>query len=391
MSIFNKVHERRSSASVKWDMMNVVYNLKDTTELLPMWVADMDFPPPAALTEALKTRLEHPIFGYTFADDDVKNSIVHWYNTRHQWTIDPNTIIFQPGVVPAIATVIETFTEAGDKIGMSTPAYPPFTNVPAAQQREVVTCELTEQDGHYTMDFDKLEEIFRSGIKLFVLCNPHNPIGIVWSPEELEQLVALCIQYDVYLLSDEIHADISILKSYTPVLTLANANEAKIITCIAPTKTFNIAGIHAAMIVAPDRKLYTAIEKNTQAHGNLGLNTFASTAVKAVYTDGAPWLDELLSYLKNNMEYVVKELNAIEGLKVEIPDATYLMWIDYRKTGIEEKELMGRLLSVGQVALDPGTKYGEAGRGFLRINVACPFELLQDGVERIKRTMATFE
>ena len=391
MSIFNKVHERRSSASVKWDMMNVVYNLKDTTELLPMWVADMDFPPPAALTEALKTRLEHPIFGYTFADNDVKNSIVHWYNTRHQWTIDSNTIIFQPGVVPAIATVIETFTEAGDKIGMSTPAYPPFTNVPAAQQREVVTCELTEQDGHYTMNFEELEEIFRSGIKLFVLCNPHNPIGIVWSPEELEQLVALCIQYDVYLLSDEIHADISIQKAYTPVLTLANATEAKIITCIAPTKTFNIAGIHAAMIVAPDKKLFTAIEKNTQAHGNLGLNTFASTAVKAVYTEGAAWLDDLLIYLKNNMEYVVKELNAIEGLKVEIPDATYLMWIDYRKTGIEEKELMARLLSVGQVALDPGTKYGEAGRGFLRINVACPFELLQDGVERIKRTMATFE
>lgn len=390
MSIFNKVHERRSSSSVKWDMMNVVYNLKDTTELLPMWVADMDFPPPAALTEALKTRLEHPIFGYTFADNDVKDAIVHWYNTRHQWTIDPNTIIFQPGVVPAIATVIETFTEPGDKIGMSTPAYPPFTSVPAAQKREVVTCELTEQNGHYTMNFEELEEIFRSGIKLFVLCNPHNPIGIVWSPEELEQLVALCIQYDVYLLSDEIHADISIQKSYKPVLTLENVNEAKIITCIAPTKTFNIAGIHAAMIVAPDRKLFTAIEKNTQSHGNLGLNTFASTAVKAVYTEGAAWLDELLGYLKNNMEYVVKELNAIEGVHVDMPDATYLMWIDYRKTGIEEKELMARLLSVGQVALDPGTKYGEAGRGFLRINVACPFELLQDGVERIKRTMATF-
>lgn len=145
------------------------------------------------------------------------------------------------------------------------------------------------------------------------------------------------------------------------------------------------------MIVASDRKLFTAIEKNTQAHGNLGLNTFASTAVKAVYSEGAAWLDDLLVYIKNNMEYVAKELNAIEGLDVEIPDATYLMWIDYRKTGIEEKELMARLLSVGQVALDPGTKYGEAGRGFLRINVACPFELLQDGVERIKRTMATFE
>lgn len=391
MSFFNVIHERRHSASVKWDKVSEVYNLENTTNILPMWIADMDFPPPAAVTEALKARIDHPIFGYTFIDNDVKDSIVHWYNTRHQWSIDPNTIIFQAGVVPAIATVIETFTEVGDKIGMSTPAYPPFINVPAAQKREVVTCELAEQNGHYTMNFENIEEIFRNGIKLFILCNPHNPAGIVWSQEELEQLVALCIQYDVYLLSDEIHADILIRKAYTPVLTLPNANEAKIVTCIAPTKTFNIAGIHAAMIVAPNRKLYTAIEENTQAHGNLGLNTFASTAVKAVYTEGAAWLDELLVYFKKNMEYVAKELNAIEGIHVEIPEATYLMWIDYRKTGVEEKEIMARLLSTGQVALDPGTKYGEAGRGFLRINVACPFELVQDGVERIKQTMATFE
>lgn len=391
MSIFNEIHARRNSDSIKWDMMSAVYNLEDTSNILPMWVADMDFPPPPAMTQAIKERLEHPIFGYTFASDEVKDAIVKWYETRHQWNIDPSTILFQPGVVPAIATIIETFTEVGDKIAMSTPAYPPFFNVPKDQMREVVTCDLTEENGIYTINFETLEEVFRTGVKMFILCNPHNPAGIVWGRKELEQLVALCIQYDVYLLSDEIHADILIQKAYTPIFTLPNAAEAKIITCIAPTKTFNIAGIHAAMIVAPNKELFTALGKNAQAHGNLGLNTFASTAVKAVYNDGGQWLDELLLYLKNNMEYVAKELNAIEGINVKIPDATYLMWIDYRATGIEEKELMNRLLTIGQVALDPGTKYTEAGRGFLRINVACPFDTLKVGVEGIKKALQTFK
>ena len=391
MSIFNEIHERRNSNSIKWDMMNAVYNLEDTSNILPMWVADMDFPPPPAMIQAIKERLEHPVFGYTFANNEVKDAIVKWYETRHKWSIDPPTILFQPGVVPAIATIIETFTEVGDKIAMSTPAYPPFFNVPKEQMREVVTCDLTEENGIYTINFETLEEVFRTGIKMFILCNPHNPAGIVWGREELEQLVALCIQYDVYLLSDEIHADILIQKSYTPILTLENVNEAKIITCIAPTKTFNIAGIHAAMIVTPNKKLFTALEKNMQAHGNLGLNIFACTAVSAVYNEGGAWLDDLLLYLKNNMDYVAQELNAIEGINVKIPDATYLMWIDYRATGIEEKEIMKRLLTIGQVALDPGTKYGESGRGFLRINVACPFDTLKAGVEGIKNTLKTFK
>ena len=384
MSFFNEIYERRNSNSLKWDMMSRVYNLEDTSTILPMWVADMDFPAPQIVADALAERLKHPIYGYTFANGEVKDAIVHWYETRHNWTIDANTILFQPGVVPAIATIVETFTKTGDKIGMSTPAYPPFFNVPKAQKRKVVTCDLTEVNGTYELDLNALEEIFRAGIKMFILCNPHNPAGIVWSREELEQLVALCIKYDVYLLSDEIHADILINKPYTPTLTVKNATEAKIITCIAPTKTFNIAGIHAAMIVAPNKELFKALEQNTQAHGNLGLNTFACTAVKAVYTEGAAWVDELLAYLKTNMEYVASELNSIDGINVTIPDATYLMWIDYRGTGLEEKDIMNRLLTKGQVALDPGTKFGEMGRGFLRMNVACPFDLVKDGVERFK-------
>ncbi|MEG0472337.1 MAG: MalY/PatB family protein [Solibacillus sp.] len=384
MSRFNDIHERRNSSSIKWDSMNEVYNIPDTSAILPMWVADMDFPAPPALADAINERLQHPVFGYTFPNDEVKNAITNWYETRHQWTIDPATILFQQGVVPAIATIIETFTEAGDKIGMSTPVYPPFFNVPIAQQREIVTADLTEKDGSYAFDFVVLEELFQSGIKLYILCNPHNPAGIVWSREDLEKLIQLCIQYDVYLLSDEIHADILISKSYTPALTVKGAEQAKILTCIAPTKTFNIAGIHAAMIVAPNKDLFTALDLNAQAHGMLSLNIFACTAVKAVYTDGAQWLDELLSYIKVNMQYVSDELNALDGIKVVIPEATYLMWIDYRDTGLSEQEIMQRLLTKGQLALDPGTKYGEAGRGFLRINIACPIETLKDGIARFK-------
>lgn len=387
MHFFSKVYERRNSGSFKWDMMNQIYNLSDSSKILPMWIADMDFPAPQVMVDALSERLNHPIFGYTFPDTEVKQAISNWYETRHNWKFDPSTILFHQGVVPALATIVETFTTVGDKIGMSTPVYPPFFNVPKAQQREIVTCDLTEVNGSYEFDFETLEQLFQSGIKMYILCNPHNPAGIVWSRENLEKLIQLCIQYDVYLLADEIHADILINKVYTPTLTVAGADQAKIIACIAPTKTFNIAGVHAAMTVTPNQQLFTALEQNGQAHGSLALNTFAFTAVKAVYTGGAPWLDELLVYLKKNMAYVVVELNAMEGIQVVVPDATYLMWIDYRGTGLSEQEIMQRLLTTGQVALDPGTKYGEAGNGFLRMNVACPFDTLKEGVERFKRAL----
>ena len=387
MSFFNEIYERKNTNSLKWDKMNQIYQLEDTTEILPMWVADMDFAAPQVVVDALSERLTHPIFGYTFPNDNIKQAITNWFYTRHNWSIDPATLLFHQGVIPAIATIVETFTNAGDKIGMSTPIYPPFFNVPKAQQREIVTCDLTEINGSYDLDFEKLEQLFQSGIQMYILCNPHNPAGIVWSYEQLQQLIQLCIKYDVFLLADEIHADILINKAFIPILTVDGAENAKIISCIAPTKTFNLAGIHAAMTVSPNKELRRALEKTAQAHGSLSLNTFACTAVEAAYTHGAEWVDLLLAYLKNNMDYVVQELNAIEGIQVVVPDATYLMWIDYRGTGLAEKEIMDRLLSIGKVALDPGTKFTEAGRGFLRINVACPFDTLKDGIERIKRAL----
>lgn len=388
MSIFDNSVNRRSTRSIKWDMMEQIYNLEDASAILPMWIADMDFAAPKEVVEAIEERLKHPVFGYSYVCDGCKKAIVDWYARRHRWEIEPESILFHHGVVPAIASIIETFTKEGDKIAISTPVYPPFFNVPSHQNREIITCDLVETNGSYTFDFTTLEETFKQGVKLYILCNPHNPAGVVWSHEQLEQLVALCIKYDIYLLADEIHADLMIDgHSYTPALTVAGSDKAKIISCIAPTKTFNLAGIQAAMIVVPNTQLREELEKNALAHGQMELNAFASAAVQAAYTSGEEWLNELLEYLSKNMDYAIHALNDIEGIAVAKPQGTYLLWIDYRGTHLSEEEMMNRLLTIGQLALEPGTKYGEAGRGFLRMNIACPLATVQEGVARFKKAM----
>lgn len=389
MSFFEETYARRNTRSVKWDKMKEVYSLSDASEILPMWVADMDFAAPQPVIDALHKRLEHPVFGYSYVCEECKESIVSWFKKRHQWTIDPATLLFNQGVVPAIASIVETFTAPGDKIAVTTPVYPPFFNVPQHQQREIVSCDLIEDNGTYRYDFQSLEEAFKQGVKMYILCNPHNPGGVVWPREDLERLVELAIQYDVFIISDEIHADLLLDgNKHIPLLTVKRADEANIISCIAPTKTFNIAGIQAAMMVVPNEQSRKKLEQHALAHGESGLNAFASAAVQAAYTQGEQWLDELLIYLSKNMEYMIGELTAIPGIKIAKPQATYLLWIDYRATGLDEKEVMNRLLTVGKLALEPGTKYGEAGRGFLRMNVAAPFETLKDGVERFKKAFA---
>ena len=392
MSNFDLALQRRNTRSLKWDMMEKVYNIEDASDILPMWVADMDFKAPKKVLDAIQERLEQGILGYSYVCEGCKQSIVSWFETRHKWIIDSSTILFHHGVIPIIATVIETFTKPGDQVGMMTPVYPPFFNLPTNQKRQITQVTLYEKDGKYTIDYEMLEQSFKDGVKLFILCNPHNPGGIVWTKDELQRIVDLAIQYNVLILSDEIHGDI-LMKghAYTPLLTLQNASKAKIITAIAPTKTFNLAGIQAAMMVVPNDDLRLALEQNAMAHGHTELNVFASAAVQAAYTYGAPWLDELLQYIEINMDYCIKELNAIPGIRVRKPEGTYLLWIDYRGTGLTEEEMMHQLLHNGKLALEPGTKYGEAGRGFLRMNVACPFKLAQEGIERFKYALQTEE
>ncbi|TSI03882.1 MalY/PatB family protein [Lysinibacillus sp. BW-2-10] len=389
---FDELHNRKNTNSLKWDLFKERYKaqfkIADASDILPMWVADMDFAIPQVITDAIKERLDHPIFGYSYVSDACKDSIKNWFSRRHDWTIDTNTILFHQGVVPALATIIETFTQPGDKICVSTPIYPPFFSIPSVQKREVVENLLITTDHDFEYDFADLEEQFKTGVKVYILCSPHNPGGKVWSKEDLEKLVQLCIQYDVLLVSDEIHADIVFDGfKHIPTLTVKDADKAKIITCIAPTKTFNIAGIHAAMMVVPNVELRNKLALNKAEHGRDDLNILAAAAVKAAYEQGEEWVDAMIAYVSNNMDYVVEQLNQLEGIRVTKPQSTYLIWIDYRDTGLSEDEMMLRLLEKGKLAIEPGTKYTEAGRGFLRMNVACPFETVKDGVERFKKAL----
>ena len=390
---FDEIYERQNTNCLKWDAFKdrykVQYQLEDASDLLPMWVADMDFAIPDIIINNIKERLNHPIFGYSYVGDECKNAIQGWFSRRFNWEIENDSIMFHQGVVPALATIIETFTEPGDKICVSTPVYPYFFSIPELQKREAIKNQLIEnKDGSLKYDFTDLEAKFKTGVKMYILCNPHNPGGFVWSKEDLEQLVQLCIQYDVMLISDEIHADI-VFDGHThiPTLTVKDAHKAKVISCVAPTKTFNLAGIQAAMMVVPDKELRAKLTKNKQAHGREDLNILATAAVEAAYSKGDQWVDEMVSYVSKNMDYVVEQLNQIDGIKVTKPQATYLIWIDYRGTGLSESELMKRLLVDGKLALDPGTKFDKTGSGFVRMNVACPFETVKDGVERFKRAL----
>lgn len=386
---FTTVHDRRHTRSIKWDKMNEVYNIDHGDEVLPMWIADMDYAVPDVIIQAMQERLQHPIFGYSYMCEGCKKALVDWNKRHHQWTIESEWILFQHGVIPAIASSIQTFTQKGDKILMTPPVYPPFFGIPTENEREVVYSPLIENQGTYTIDFDNFEQQLKKGVKLFILCNPHNPGGTVWTIEELRTIIQLCITYDVIILSDEIHSDLVFAPhQHTPIASLPEAKDAKIITCMAPTKTFNLAGIQAATMIVPCPTMRNQLEKQGVERGQMELNALAAAAYLAAYKEGEPWLLELKEELTRNMEYVIRELNEhVPAIKVSQPQSTYLLWLDGRGLNQTEEELMQRLLHDGKVALDPGSKYGKEGIGFLRMNVAAPFSLIEDGVQRIIRAL----
>lgn len=387
LSIFDQTIKRRFTNSVKWDAMKMVYGLNDASDILPMWVADMDFAAPTAVSKALQEHAERTVFGYSFMSEEAIQSIVDWQNTRHDWQIDKDSIVFCNGVVAALANSIVAFTNPGDKVLISTPVYPPFFNIPKSNGREVVSCPLVEKnDGKFIVDFEAFEQALAQNVKAYILCNPHNPGGYVWDEAALKEIVRLCAQYDVLIISDEIHADLMINgEKHIPIAKVAGDEINRIVTCMAPTKTFNLAGIQVSYMIVPDKKKRLQLEAVNMASGQGSLNTFASVALQAAYTEGTSWLNELLPYISANMDYVKAELEQIPGIRIIKPQSTYLIWIDYRELKLEEKDIMKRLLEIGQLALEPGTKYGEEGRGFLRMNVACSFETVRDGVERFKK------
>ncbi|MBW8351670.1 pyridoxal phosphate-dependent aminotransferase [Bacillus sp. IITD106] len=383
MNNFEETIDRKNTSSVKWDGMKAAFG---KNELLPMWVADMDFRPPAEVLEAMKKRVEHGVFGYTIIEDNTANSIVNWISKRHQWSIKPSWLLYSPGVVPSIGMAIRAFTEVGDKVLLQSPVYTPFFNMIESNMREVVNSPLVFKNGRYEIDFVDFEEKLKSGVKLFLLCSPHNPSGRVWSKEELVKIAELCREYGVMIASDEIHADLVFAPhKHVPICSLDPSFADFIVTFMAPSKTFNLAGLQASFIIAPNADMRKKLQDIQNKEGFHTLNTFGIIAMEAAYEHGEKWLDDALAYIKENMN-VLK--NGIEkefsNLEVIEPEGTYLVWVDCQKTGLSDKEIRDRLIEKAGLAVNFGNSYGQGGEGFIRINAACPRSIIEEGLERLK-------
>ncbi|WP_340451092.1 PatB family C-S lyase [Peribacillus butanolivorans] len=384
-SIFEEHINRENTGSVKWDK-NSLKSLYGREDVLPMWVADMDFPSPVGIQKALIERLNHPIFGYTVPSETVFTEIQSWLRDQHSWPITKEWISFSSGVVSAIGTTIQAFTNPGDKILVQSPVYTPFFDMVRNNDREVVNSPLIIEDDRFKIDFADFEDKLKSGVKLFLFCSPHNPGGRVWTKDELLRIGELCVKYDVIIVSDEIHADLfhSTSRHY-PIASLSEQLSDITVTLMAPSKTFNIAGIQASFLITSNDKLQKQLQNAQTKLAFHGLNILALTAMEAAYREGLPWLKDMIAYIEENIK-VAEEFIAAEipALHVMHPDASYLLWIDCRDLGLNDKEIKERLIHQGKLALEPGSKYGPGGEGFVRMNIGCSRSVLLDGLNRLK-------
>ncbi|MFU1796802.1 MalY/PatB family protein [Paenibacillus azoreducens] len=384
---FDKPVSRQQTGCDKWDNMKHIFG---TSDALPMWVADMDFESPPSVIEALRQRVEHGVFGYTMQTDEYKQSIVDWMKQRHGWEIEPDWIVFCPGVVPALTFAVQAFTRAGDKVVIQPPVYPPFHSVVEDQGRELVLNPLKYENGRYSLDLEGLEQILNNGpIKMLILCSPHNPVGRVWEHEELEALIHLCARHGVLIVSDEIHADLVYAKNtHTPLAKLSGDAARRSIICTAPSKTFNIAGLNTSNIIIPDPDIRSAYQKTLEIYHVGTISALGSAATQAAYTGGGEWLDELLNYLQGNIDYALDYITKhMPEIKAYRPEATYLLWLDFRELGMTKNELSDFLLTKAKLALNKGTAFGVGGEGFMRMNIACPKDMVVEAMNRLDTAM----
>lgn len=380
---FDKIIERRDTSCVKWDLLNEEFGRDD---VIPMWVADMDFLALPEITEAIKKRAEHGVFGYAAKPASYYESIIYWVKNRHNWDINRDFIIGTPGIVPALAAAVLAYTNPSDKVIIQPPVYHPFFAVIEGNGRKIITNNLKLENNKYVMDFEDLEKKIDPSVKMMILCNPHNPIGRVWSYEELKKLGEICLKHNIIIISDEIHSDI-IYEGYkhTPIATISEELSEITITCMAPSKTFNIAGLSTSYAIIPNSNMG---KKFALALDSLGINIgnlFGVTALEAAYINGEEWLKELIKYLEENMNYMVDFVNNnINGITVTKPEGTYLGWLDCRGLKMDGDKLKEFMIYEAKVGLNDGSIFGKVGEGFMRINVGCPRSVLIEGLKRIK-------
>ncbi|WP_027964369.1 MalY/PatB family protein [Halalkalibacillus halophilus] len=386
MEQFNRIISRENTGAVKLEFREKLFG---SNEILPMWVADMDLAAPNAVQEAIQKRAEHNLYGYTMHNPDLIEAIKNWIRNRHEYTINTELLSFSPGVIPSLHALVQAFTNERDQIVIQPPVYPPFYSVVRNHNRTLIENELIIDEGKYKINFEQLEQQFKNGAKAFILCSPHNPVGRVWTKEELKKIADLCIEYNVFLFSDEIHADIAFdHNKHIPSASISREIEQLTFTLMAPSKTFNIAGLQGSYVISPNEYLKEVLNKQLMKQGIMMLNTFAYVAMQASYESGAQWLEELNILIKKNADFVIERLHTSNtGIRVFQPEGTYLLWLDFRSTDLSHEEIKNLLQTKAKVGLNDGQSFGEtSGNLFMRMNIASPPSIVQEGVERIIHT-----
>ncbi|MRN52887.1 MalY/PatB family protein [Paenibacillus monticola] len=386
---FDRVIDRRNTRSYKWDQSEKLFGDKD---ILPLWVADMDFESPPAVKEALVRRAEEGIYGYSVPSDSYKEAITAWFSRRHQWEIQPEWITDSPGIVTSLSLSVELFSKPGDQVIIQSPVYYPFYDVINMNDRKVAKNPLIERNGRFEMDFEQLEGLMQGGAKLLLLCSPHNPGGRVWEREELLQLGALCLRYGVMVISDEIHCDLALAgHKHIPFASLSEDIANITLTTLAATKTFNLPGLQTSYIVASNPDLKRKFDQRLKALSLHMSGFLAPEAVQAAYNEGEQWLDELQQYIAGNVEYAITYLSEhLPQVNVMRPQATYLLWLDCRGLNLDTAGLKKLMYSEAKVAFNEGSVFGTEGVGHLRINMACPRSILVEALERFSQAAQAY-
>ena len=385
---FDKIINRKNTHSIKWDK-HLLEEFFGTSDVLPLWVADMDFQCPQPLIEAMKQKADEGIYGYSWhKTPEYFDAVIGWMKRRHNWEIEKEWIVYSPGIVPAINVMIRSFTQPGDKIIVQSPVYYPFFSTIQNNGRHIQNNQLVYENKKYSFDFDDFEEKAKDPLtKMFILCNPHNPVGRVWKEEELKKLGDICLENDVLIISDEIHHDL-ILPGYEHKVfsKLSEDYDDHTIICTAPSKTFNVAGLQISNIIIPNKKLRDTFTQGISGRNGLGIpNAFGISALISAYTDGEEWLVQVMEYIHENFKFLNAYLKEhLPDVHMVNPEGTYLAWVDFSSLGMNDEERREFMLHKAKVALDGGTMFGKGGEGFERINVACPRSIIEECMDRIR-------
>lgn len=379
---FDTVFDRKNKNSLKY-MAHPRYRDYD---VIPLWVADMDFQTVPEVIDALQCVTQHGIFGYTVLDDEYFELLISWYKRRFSFNINREWIVPVNSVMSAISLSIRALTSEMDSVLIFQPVYYPFESVVINNKRTPVICELSYSGEKYTIDFNDFEDkIVKNNVKALLFCSPHNPVGRVWDKKELERVGKICTKHNVFIISDEIHSDLA-YKNHLPFAMLSSEISERTVLCTSFTKTFNLAGIHGANVIIPNTDIRKAFENEAKAVFANGLGIMSTSAAKAVYRYGEKWLEELLEYLKDNISYVI---NSLKNTKIKplCPEGTYLMWLDCRRLGLSDRELEKFFITRCGVWLNNGITFGRGGSGFMRMNIACPRATLEKAIKQILKEL----